>query len=359
MTTTEEARAGVPGGEEAVFAPDWTLVPFEVTCARCGHDLHGLTEPTCPACALTFDWAEVVPVEELTCTQCGYHLYGLSAPRCPECGKGFEWSEALARYYRTRLPYFEYRWRDRPVRSFVGTWRRVLLPSRFWREINIYDPPRPVALFVMVSLCVLLFAGAIVVGVTLVGICSYIGYWLHWNAPRGNVFIFSSIVSSAVQDFVSALNADKTWTATLVYGTWLLVSFASLLIFQQSMRRCKVRTAQVVRVWAYALPLAIPLILMIGFIEVSIEELTWRGWYPRWINQDHLVIGGLFILVGHVVWSLRCAYACYLGMPHAWGIAISSHVVAVLSTVILVDFLFHLGVYVDIVYTIGQWMGEW
>ncbi len=67
-------------------APDWGKVPFDVACARCGEDLRGQTEPKCSACALVFDWADAVPLEELLCEGCGYHLYGLSETRCPEMG---------------------------------------------------------------------------------------------------------------------------------------------------------------------------------------------------------------------------------------------------------------------------------
>ena len=42
--------------------PDWDFVPFDVACARCGHDLRGQSEPKCPACELTFDWSEAVHV---------------------------------------------------------------------------------------------------------------------------------------------------------------------------------------------------------------------------------------------------------------------------------------------------------
>ena len=48
-----------------VQAPNWDLVPFDVACARCGHDLRGLTDPVCPACKLEFDWSVAVPIEHL------------------------------------------------------------------------------------------------------------------------------------------------------------------------------------------------------------------------------------------------------------------------------------------------------
>ena len=112
--------SGMPTTNDPTVAnstgPDWDLVRFDVPCARCGHDLRGLTDPVCPACKLEFDWSVAVPVEHLTCEKCDYHLFGLTETRCPECGTRFTWNEALDAYRRRQKPLFEYRWRKKPVR---------------------------------------------------------------------------------------------------------------------------------------------------------------------------------------------------------------------------------------------------
>ena len=87
--SAQQDSASAPASQNTapeITGPNWDLVPFDVGCARCGHDLRSLTEPVCPQCKLEFDWAEAVPIESLVCDQCGYHLYGLSKTRCPECG---------------------------------------------------------------------------------------------------------------------------------------------------------------------------------------------------------------------------------------------------------------------------------
>ncbi len=127
-------------------APNWELVHFDVACARCGQDLRGLSEPKCPACALEFQWADAVPLEELTCGKCGYHLYGLHETRCPECGVAFTWKDALQAYHRRRKPLFEYRWRTEPIRSLIRTWWLALRPRRLWRYVDLEDPPNVAAL---------------------------------------------------------------------------------------------------------------------------------------------------------------------------------------------------------------------
>ena len=100
MTSSSDASVIGSIREPASPPPNWDNVPFDVSCARCGHDIRGLTEPMCPACELEFDWAQAVPIEQLTCERCGYHLYGLRDTRCPECGRPFTWEEALTEYYR-------------------------------------------------------------------------------------------------------------------------------------------------------------------------------------------------------------------------------------------------------------------
>ena len=147
MLTRRESMA--PDGH-GIRAPDWENVPFEVGCARCGHDLRGRTEAKCPACGLEFDWAAAVPIEQLKCRHCDYHLYGLRETRCPECGERFTWEEALARYHRKRIALFEYQWRERPIRSLIGTWFRAMVPGKLWKKVSIHDPPQVGPLWVMI-----------------------------------------------------------------------------------------------------------------------------------------------------------------------------------------------------------------
>ncbi len=153
--TTTTASATKVDSPAASPAPNWAHVPFDVGCGRCGHDLRGLTESTCPACGLAFDWSKAVPIEQLTCPSCDYHLYGLQDTRCPECGEGFTWDAVLTTYHERRLPFFEYRWRDRPFRSLISTWFHALRPGKFWRSMDIHDPPRvgPLLMVPVLALC--------------------------------------------------------------------------------------------------------------------------------------------------------------------------------------------------------------
>lgn len=337
------------------LAPEWSRVPFDVACARCGHDLRGLTEPTCPGCALSFEWSEAVPVEKLSCAWCGYHLYGLSETRCPECGSEFEWSEALARYHRRRMPYFEYRWRDRPVWSLWGTWRRALLPSRFWRGINLHDPPRPGALLLMAAISLVFFYCVIVLGATVVDVSASIYGGLTYYAPRGIPFPTAAWFVDAVQALLDATVAKQTWACLALYGTWVMTSFASLLIFQQSMRRHRIRTPQIVRVWAYAVPMVAPGLFGLGVVIVSIE-VAMKG---RPSDPDVVLGVGLALLLADIIWSLRLAYRRYLGMDHAWAVALCSQVIALLSAILIFERAAPSAVFVSMFSLFGTGLNQW
>lgn len=295
---------------------DWNHVPFDVTCARCGNDLRGLDEPKCPACELEFDWSDAAPIEELKCEHCGYHLYGLTETRCPECGEAFTWEDALARYRRSQKPLFEYRWRNRPIRSFFHTWRRSLSPRRFWASISIHDPPRVVPLLAMVLIEVV---AAALVGTVLYGLEAWVRNTSLIRLGRTGLRDLPGYV-------LDALVAPRYRVTLLTTGAWLLGTLFALFVFQQSMRIYKVRNAHLIRLWAYSAPVAL-LPAVLGWHVFALQG-TLRGVYVP------LGIGPLFalLLVLHAARSLRIGYRDYLRIPQSAALALASQTIAVLAT---------------------------
>ena len=299
------------------------MVPFAVACARCGQDLHGQSEPVCSKCGLHFDWAEAVPIEQLICAQCGYHLYGLTERRCPECGRPFTWAGALAEYHRRQHFLFEYRWRDRPFQSLVATWFHALWPSRFWKQISLHDPPNVKALVAMVGILLAVFFVAIPVCASLAawsaaGFCS--GGWeatsLGWWIAR-------------------TLTVDEPYVWLGIVTVWCGASLGALLVFRQSMRRYQVRVPHVVRAWAYAVPLLLPVgpVVFGGLIFAS---NVGGGYVPasgRWfIGASY---GGIVLLVSCAVWCLSRAYRHYLRIRHAFVVVLTAQIMACLATLTL------------------------
>ena len=224
-----------PGSTEH-SAPDWDRVPFEVGCARCGNDLRGRIEPKCPACELEFDWSDAVPIEQLTCLHCDYHLYGLTETRCPECGQPFEWDQVLDEFRRRQKPFFEYEWRRNPVRSLLRTWWWALWPPRLWRRFDIHDPPRVGPLLAIPALCLTAF---------LVLFLLLLAAFTLWYVHRGN---WRYTLQDVCDSVLASLRYDVPVLSFLV-AAWLVSLLTALMLFRQSMRRCRVRTVHVLRVW--------------------------------------------------------------------------------------------------------------
>ncbi len=312
-----------PGNVSA--APDWALVHFEVGCARCGFNLRGLTEPRCPACRLEFEWADAVPLEQLTCRACGYHLCGLNETRCPECGEAFTWEQALDDHHRKRKPLFEYRWRDEPIRSLVRTWWLAIRPWKLWRVVDLHDPPRvrPLLVFAFSSVLALL-----AVVITIEAVPEVISEWQfnRLRASRGlpALNLFATLPWRIDYMFRSVFLPGYG----RVIGSWGLFSFLALLLFQQSMKKCRVRTAHIFRVWVYTVAAIVPWVAGVIFISTAL-----LGTSPFFQNET---TAGTFVwTVGYATLALQLAYSRYIRMRHSLGVTIASQVIAVLATAIV------------------------
>lgn len=308
--------------------PNWDLVPFDVACARCGHDLRGLTDPVCPACKLEFDWSVAVPVEHLTCEKCEYHLMGLSETRCPECGERFTWEEALAANVRRRNLLFEYRWRNRPVRSLIRTAYLTLRPRLLWEQLDIHDRPRIGPLFVMTACAALSLIAVVPILRALHSSAMYASvYWpiMTW-AERGEEFLYY---------LQRAYTSADTYVPPLYLGTWSSLTLGSLFLFQQSMKLFRIRSAQVVRVWAYCVPLP----ASIAFLVLACVGIvcTFVGFNPR--HVEFVVFGVVAPPALYAIFLLSQGYKQYLKMPHAWGVALAAHLIGFLGSTTLVSLL--------------------
>jgi len=325
------------GRQASGAPPDWSLVTFPVGCARCGHDLRELNEPECPACKLRFDWADAAPIEHMKCPGCGYRLLGLPENRCPECGRRFDWNVLLLTHRHRNRALFEHRWRDRLVRSLIGTWWRTFRPREFWSGIDIHDPPQVGPLAALNLIAAAVFWAALPVLVLLVKFV-----WpTSWQAPQwfgGGYNRLATGSYNPVWDLVAyALTASTR--SPLFAGTarywlfWWGLSFAALLVFRQSMRRCRIRLVHVWRVCVYGVFLPSCAVPVVACLLRGISDWAQPYTPALWCACcESLVIVACLV---HVTRSLYWAYARYLGMPHAWAVALASQVIAVLASVTL------------------------
>jgi len=325
MTVTEQnaSRASEGTRRQPSTSPDWSMVPFDVGCARCGHDLRGRSEPKCPACAFEFDWGEAVPIEKLTCATCRYPLYGLTEPRCPECGTAFDWYEALDLYRRRRKNLLEYRWREGIVRATVRTWRALLRPGRFWRNVELYDPPD--------SRVLIVFAVAMVVAGGLVFntySTSEDWLWMRLHTMPGTTP--GQTLADYPLMWLTALASYSSWSMLLLIACWSALSLPGLLILRQSMARCHVRNDHVLRVWAYATTgLLVPYMTICALVLLLF----------RIADADKFVYAltppMAFAYVFLAGWSVRQGYRHYLRIDHSVGVAVSSQLMAMLGASLL------------------------
>lgn len=308
--------------------PDWNAVQFPVGCPRCGTDLRGRSDATCPKCALTFDWADLVPVDELKCATCGYRLFGLTETRCPECGAPFTWSDALLDWQRRKLPLFEYWWKSRFLRSAYRTWRMTLRPGKLWRTVRLHHAPRmmPLIGFVMLSL---------------------VGSWLGWVAG----FLISQIIeaiylwrlyapSAALWETLfstlssSSFRLDWEPQVVLFLFAWVGALCLSLMLFTQSMRRLGLKLHHLVRVWAYSITPWMPIMFMMVSCGISIQSgvLPYSGWTMN-VADFCMGICQLWYLLS-TTWSIRQGLAHYIGMRHALVVAISVQLIAFMAAML-------------------------
>ncbi|MBI4718723.1 MAG: hypothetical protein HY763_13025 [Planctomycetes bacterium] len=308
-------------------APDWSLVHFPVVCARCGADLYGRAEPNCPACGLTFDWADAVPIEQLTCAHCGYHIYGLHEPRCPECGTPFVWADALQAYRRSRTPLFEYNWRRKPIRALLGAWWATLHPGRLWRTITLHDPPR------VLPLVALVFTSHIIASFAVIILCvstkvACVAWWQYDFARKRPEFVgrFPPIRAADLLDWTrSAPLSDEFAAFAAVTLLWSVTTLASLMIFQQSMRRYYIRPGHVVRMWAYAVPAT----LTLATFEVPLA-LAWSE-----LGFQHAKLLHVALALAPLGLSVTLIYKgchAYMHMDRPVAMAVTSQFIAVLAS---------------------------
>lgn len=186
------------------------------------------------------DWGALD--RELRCPRCDYNLHMLTSPRCPECGLEFVWSALLSiPEYRQDCPIFEYRWRKRPVRSFIYTLWLVLRPWNCWRTIRVEYEPRllPIAAQVILLLTFQSFVlmAAFLLWIFSFGLTRASGYSLVEEARR-YLFGFASLSSYAPM--------------LLRLAAPLPLILAPLFVYRFTYSQWRIRWQHVVRVGVYS-----------------------------------------------------------------------------------------------------------
>ncbi len=280
--------------------------------------------PQPDAAAPAPDWA--TQHEDIHCPLCEYNLRGLTEPRCPECGYRFTWQELMDEA-RRRHPYLFEQQLHRPIWSFFRTAIGGLAPAHFWKSIHPALPVRPWRLLLywtLVLLPLLLTMAVVTVG--------EVGRFLAMpNAPTPPDWAL-----------ISELLVRYYLVPMLVWCCWPTLLFLTLMIFQMSMRRARVRTAHVWRCITYSCDSLLLLNLPSLVLAVSdyFQPRT-RGWgYTGvlyvWIAWAMV----LWILL--TTWRLRQAYRHYLRFDHPLATVLVSQLIVLLTLFVMLLQLDHL-----------------
>jgi len=305
MTDTDTLSSAVEDGTTALAPPDWSMVPFDVGCARCGHDLRGQSEPKCPACRFEFEWAERVPIAKLACPNCRYRLYGLTEPRCPECGTQFDWQHLVERCRAREKVLFEYHWRDGILTATLRLWRRLLRPGTFWRSVDLVDPPgmKTLLAFTLVNLIALGFLmGPMIRGCITLAMFRY------------DIDYAGSISPGRLLGMLGAQFIHPAWELWLPVVLWCVFTLAALLAVHRSADVKGTDQGHVLRLWAYSTTgLLLPTFVGVGVVITGLTMV-----YPPFFFAWHATAVAYVV---HVTWSLRQGMWHYLkyenGLPNA------------------------------------------
>ncbi len=260
----------------------------------------------------------------LHCPRCGYDLRMLPQPRCPECGLQFEWAELItAVRTQNECPLFEYQWRRRPVRSFLRTVGRALLPWRLWSRMSLAWEPQVRPLFVLAAFMVLLFA-----------VCSL---GVEYARDACAAWQFTLLTGRAYP--------GPVWRPDLVahvgevtgHLLWALFVWGLLQIYQQTIAKYQLRQRQLLRVivlaWVGLLAWqTVSRLTTTAFaLYLALLHASRGTWYPlTWTREQVWTT-----LLPYVVFtlSLCLGLSTYLRIRRGWAMSLATMIIIVLALI--------------------------
>jgi hypothetical protein len=281
--------------------------------------------------------------EELRCPLCDYNLRGLTVPRCPECGFKFEWQELLDAQRITHPYLFEYH-PKRNIWSFWKTYWSDFLAGSFWKELSPANPVRKMRLLIYWLAANLIFLVPILVPIIqdVAGNISAINqrnfrinhiftpvagatYYRAANGIRITAAQYRQPVPSVFSwNYLRAVLPNHPLdpivdppVVELLLWPWL--TLVSLLVFQISMRRAKIKFAHVLRCAIYG--------CNFGFLAAGVLGLLWL---LGGLNQS---AGYILLLIFPIVGTYRLAFAYeqYLRFSHPFLTVAASQFVVLLA----------------------------
>jgi hypothetical protein len=263
--------------------------------------------------------------QDVSCPLCEYNLRGLTEPRCPECGYTFEWAE-LTDPTRRRHPILFEHYADRNLWSFRRTLWAGLRPGRFWRSLSPAQPsfPRRLAAYAFLSL-----AGAYAVSFTALSVLiavliSQLNLPMGWpQASRSNPFL--EVAGTLLQ-------------GAACFALWAAATFGALMVFRISMRRARIRPVHVARCVVYSFDACLAVALaVVAVAAVSVVMLVLFRDQNGW-RLATVLAGAPFVLILLVIYRLVAAYRHYLRFDRPFLTILAAQLIAALFVLNVVLF---------------------
>lgn len=262
------------------------------------------------------DWQTIQ--HEVKCPLCDYNLRGLHEPRCPECGYQFDWLSVLDPNQRPHPYLFEHH-PERNLRSFVRTLFRHLDPPKFWRVLQPAHRLRPARIFAYWGICAILaFMPAIA------ALIEAVRYRLQLIRPGR----YQSVYVNVTRQSLWSKEGLAIATVALLLALFPWFSFLTLMIFQQSMKRSRIKSMHVLRCAVYSGD------VIVWYAVGATLAIVYQGSRPR-TGQVQELVGLLLLgaLMTGLINTLRLwsAYQHYMKFKLALATAIASQFIVALA----------------------------
>lgn len=286
------------------------------------------------------DWQTITL--DVKCPLCGYNLRGLVEPRCPECGYQFDWPAVLDPN-KQRHPYlFEHHPRSN-IRSFFQTlFRSPSSPARFWYTL---EPSHQIRTGRLV-LYWLIYAS-----VPMLAIIGPIA-WIIWEESTTSRFgFFNTPWTQRLLFAAREMEWSGVIASVVLFALFPWFNLLALLIFQQSLRRSRIRPLQVLRCAIYCgdvtLFIALGLIATMAVMgpQNALDTIGhplnsfFLGGHAYGGEQPILILIGIGFLAMVLLNATRLwvAYRVYLRFESALMLILASQVVVVIAIIALLS----------------------
>jgi hypothetical protein len=287
------------------------------------------------------DWSQS---EDVLCPLCEYNLRGLSEPRCPECGFKSDWQE-LTDISRRQHPYlFEHHPR-RNFWSFFQTMMHALRPRQFWKTLSPAQPLRlrRLVLYWLIAMVIALLPTTpqVLSDASQFAATMRTQRLMYLNSlkaapqlrahamPQKTIELFWPLPPQP-RFFQYLLSATPILSAlasvAVAYALWAWIAFATLMIFQMSLRRAKIKPAHVLRCTIYSGDCGVALCAAIVFVGLmALRQII--VFLPTFPIRQLAWWAALLVLWGGITFRLIRAYQLYLRFPRAGAVVISVQVI--------------------------------